>query len=103
MPLFLPRPKRDLLPDDAYPRDPVTGATMPARKRASVDRRIRELLRAHPLPTEPGEYRDGTGDLWTLDAEGGWTDHQGVRRDARYAPIIALFVEKGGPFVRIDD
>lgn len=93
----------DLLPEDAYPADPVTGEPMPAEQRATVDRRLRELLEERPLPTEPGEYVDGTGDRWSLDAQGGWTDHEGVRRDARYAPIIALFVDRGGPFARVDD
>jgi hypothetical protein len=92
-----------LLPDDAYPADPATGEPMPAEKRADVDRRLSELLEKHPLPTEPGEYVDGTGDHWILDAQGGWTDHHGMHRNARYAPIIALLINKGGPFIRIQE
>ncbi|MFC7849333.1 hypothetical protein ACFUTU_12745 [Arthrobacter sp. NPDC057388] len=102
MPLFLRRfRRRDLLPGDAYPRNPVTGALMPADKRANIDRRLRLLVKQHLLPTKPGEYLDATGDRWTLDAQGGWTDNHGVHRDARYAPIIALFVHTSGPFTRI--
>ena len=63
------KPPTNLLPDDAYPRDPATGAPMPAEKRAKVDRRLHELQ--HTVPTEPGEYLDGKGDRWILDAEGG--------------------------------
>ena len=103
MSLFPRRPQRteNLLPANAYPPDPSTGAPMPAARRANVDHRIRELLTAHPLPTEPGTYIDGQGDRWVLDADGGWTDNNGIHRDARYAPIIALFVDLSGPLVRV--
>lgn len=99
MPLFPRRfRQQDLLPGDAYPPDRTTGAPMPPRKHAAIDRKLRRLVKQHPLPTEPGEYLDATGDRWTLDAQGGWTDDDGVHRDARYAPIIALFVHNSGPF-----
>lgn len=82
------RPRKrnpNLLPGDAYPVE-VTAAG-----RARLDRRMRELLVAGAVPTVPGEYVDGTGDCWTLDEDGGWTDHLGERRDPEYNALIALF------------
>ncbi|WP_285244021.1 hypothetical protein [Pseudarthrobacter sp. fls2-241-R2A-127] len=103
MPLFPRRLRQqNMLPGDAYPPERTTGAPMPARKRAAIDRKLRRMVKQHRLPAEPGEYLDTTGDRWTLDAQGGWTDAGGVHRDARYAPIIALFVHNSGPFTRIE-
>jgi hypothetical protein len=92
-----------LLPADAYPNDPTTGKAMSDEKRTTVDRKLRALPTQYPLPTEPGEYLDGTGDHWVLDGQGGWTDHHGVHRDARYAPLLVLLVDKDGPLVRLED
>src|SRR5690606_9478661 len=98
-----PGRRQCLLPDDAYPADPSTGAPMDEARRARVDDALVLLLAKHPVPQEPGTYVDGQGDRWVLDAEGGWTDHQGVRRDSRYTPIIAMFIDAAGPFVRVDE
>lgn len=84
------RRSRNLLPDDAYPRQ------MTAERRARVDREMRELL---PLmPDLPGDYEDATGDRWTLGPDGSWTDHRGETRDRRYTPILTLM----GPWTPID-
>ncbi|WP_424863035.1 hypothetical protein [Streptomyces sp. MMS24-I29] len=83
-------------------RDRAPGAPTPADKRANVDRRLRELLQTNAVPTKPGAYLDSTGDRGRLDAEVGWTDHQGVWRDARYAPITALFIDRSGPMTRVN-
>lgn len=77
-----------LLPDDAYPRDKITGELMSAQKKDLVDRTLRARL--SEVPTVPGTYTDPTGDTWVLAADNRWTDHHGYRRDARYTPIIAL-------------
>lgn len=82
------RPRKrnpNLLPDDAYPVD-VT-----AEGRARLDHRMRELMQAGTVPVVPGDYVDGTGDCWTLDETGGWTDHLGERRGPEYSALIALF------------
>lgn len=85
-----------LLPDDADSREKVTGEPMPAAKRAKADRVMRELLPT--LPTAPGDYIDASGEQWSLDAEGCWTDCRGERRSAQYTPIVALM----GPMTPVD-
>lgn len=92
------RRRTQLLPDDAYPINPVTGKPMTRQARRQLDARLRAMLPG--LPTEPGSYFDAQGDLWVLDTEGGWTDHQGVRKDARYAPVVAAMMLDAGSMPR---
>lgn len=78
-----------VLPLDAY-----EGLSEAGRDR--VDRKLRKAARL--LPTEPGEYLDGSGHTWTLDEGGGWTDRKGRRRPGEYAPILSTL----GPWTRVD-
>jgi hypothetical protein len=82
MKLFQHRPKR-LLPKGAYPSE------MTKEQRDRADQKMRELL---PLvPDQPGQYTDCDGELWTLNADGSWTDNKGTTRGPEWRPVIAVF------------
>lgn len=75
-----------LLPAEAYP--------------AGISEETKDRIDAHlrwhrfSVPRRVGRWYDRTGDVWTLDADGGWTDHTGVWHGREYAPLMAFT----GPF-----
>lgn len=89
MPLFRRKPQR-FLPREAY-------SGLDETQRETVDTAISNSL--HLIPTEPGAYVDRTGDIWTLDSQGRWTDNRGETRSKKWTPYIALI----GPMRPLND
>lgn len=73
----------NILPEDAYPEE------ITPERRKEVDRLMEELLPL--LPTAPGRYHDGDGDLWIKNEDGSWTDKFGETKSVEYSPVLTLF------------
>lgn len=57
-----------------------------------VEARIVELSKLVPfVPTKPGAYTDGSGDVWVCDDEGGWTDNTGKRMTGDWLLLLGRF------------
>lgn len=83
-------PKQSLVPESAFPAD------LTDEQRSRVEEKL--AADQHTIPTAPGKYTDRTGDLWTLNWSGTWTDSKGVTKPSDWSPLIAVF----GPMTPVD-
>lgn len=47
------------------------------------------MSKNHPVPTEPGTYRDGDGELWVLKEDGHWFDSLGETRPLHFNGFLS--------------